>query len=471
MRKLTGKQIISRALGTVWMLLVIVSVSSCSKPPAPASEKSASQKQEAASKRAKWRLATLLGEYERAGQKNPKWDEDAKAALESFATMDLDDWQERREDLRRTARYTESAVVNGCNDPLIQYFYFRTAYDSSKHTTNENIQAYVKAGDDLSQSGYCEIRKFYGCLRTALAIYDIDTKNQDYYRLRGISKVHLAAALEDKEFPPEESAEACIQLLNATENNSKEYPQAYQAIAGPLSRNFSKTFVPYLIQGHYYVGLAWKARGSDWANTVTADGWKAFSNHLATAESALKEGWKVDPTDWHIPTEMLRVELGQGKGPKNLELWFERAMKTNPKNREACLKKLYYLYPRWHGSYEEMRAFGYQCMTNQNYQANVTLVLVDAHQKIADDSKMGRDYWNRPGVWEDVHDAFEEFFRRNPDADGFRYNYVWYANACGHSEAIAKQLPYLKEPVDYDYFGGKEKFEAMKAKALATAKK
>jgi hypothetical protein len=109
-------------------------------------------------------------------------------------------------------------------------------------------------------------------------------------------------------------------------------------------------------------------------------------------------------------------------------------------------------------------------MTNKNYAANVTLVLVDAHQAIANDSKEGMQYWSRPEVWEDIKASFEEFFRRNPDAAGYRYNYAWYANACAHPEVVRKQLPFIKDPINYEYFGGKEAFEAMKAKALASAK-
>ena len=41
-----------------------------------------------------------------------------------------------------------------------------------------------------------------------------------------------------------------------------------------------------------------------------------------------------------------------------MEEWFRRAMKADPGNYSACSSKLYYLEPKWHGSEEEMLAFG-----------------------------------------------------------------------------------------------------------------
>ncbi|MDB6111569.1 MAG: hypothetical protein JWR69_3319, partial [Pedosphaera sp.] len=96
--------------------------------------------------------------------------------------------------------------------------------------------------------------------------------------------------------------------------------------------------------------------------------------------------------------------------------------------------------------------------------------LVDAHQAVVDISKAGKDYWQRPGVWEDIHAAFEEFFRRNPNVTASRYNYAWYANACGDWDVLNQQLALLSEPINYDYFGGKESFELMRKTAAEHAK-
>lgn len=453
-----------------WMLVMAWGVSSCSRGP-EAKPKAASQVQKDVDQRTKWRMDTLVGEYERVGTKNPKWDADAKTALESFAAYAVEEADEAEADWRRTARYSADAVANGCNDPLVRYLYLREAYDSSQHSGEEKIKAYVAMADSLAASGYCEIRKFWASEQAALHIHAIQKDNRDYHRLRKDSISHLAAALEDKSMPSDEATVACRALLEITSNNKKTFPEAYQAIEAPLFRNFGNTYVPYEIKGRFNIDMAWRSRGSGTIDTVTEEGMKGFEKYLAVADEALKQGWKIDPTSSGIATEMMTVELGQGKGRDTMELWFQRAMKTNPRNRAACLKKLNYLQPKWYGSIEAMREFGWQCATNKAYQGTTTLMLVDVHKTIAEDSDRGSAYWKIPVVWEDIHAAYENFFERNPDADRSHYTYIRYANACGHPEVVAEQISLLKEPINYLYFGGKEAFETMKKQVMEAAKK
>ena len=42
-----------------------------------------------------------------------------------------------------------------------------------------------------------------------------------------------------------------------------------------------------------------------------------------------------------------------------------------------------WLDPKWHGSVEEMLAFGRACAATKNWQADITLVAVDAHGRAA----------------------------------------------------------------------------------------
>jgi hypothetical protein len=451
------------------MCLLALGLNSCSRGP-EAKPKAASQVREEKDQSAKWRMDTLVGEYERVGSKNPAWDADAKAALESFAGLTVEDKEEAEADRKRTARYSADAMAKGCNDPMIRYFYLKSAYDRTNHTPEENIKAFVEMGDGMSASSYCEIRKFWVCSRAAEWIHAIQRDNRDYYRFRQEAIGHLQAALEDKTIPPVDVEKACVEMLTISSNNKKTFPEAYQAMEGPLFKNFGNTYVPYFLKGKFHVDMAWRSRGTGTSDKVTEEGWKGFQDHLAMAEQALTEGWKVDPTSSRIATEMLSVELGQGKGRERMELWFERAMKTDTRNHDACMRKLNYLQPKWYGSIKAMREFGWQCATNRTYEGNISLLLLDVHRSISMESGEN-GYYRIPAVWEDIHAAFENYFERNPDSEQNHYKYVWYAALCGHPEVVAEQLTFLKEPINYGYFGGKEAFEEMKRRALAATKK
>jgi hypothetical protein len=412
----------SKILPVLFLALLALGLASCS-PPKPKT-KTAIELQQQQQDREKWRKATLLGEYEKVGRKDPRWDEPAKNALDSFANLQLAGGEEQNQDFHTIGRFADQAVQAGCDDALIKYLYVMLDYNAAGHSNNEVIQTYAKAADDMHVSSYSEIRKFYACIRPAMAVWNYEPMPRtNFARLRNLAGMHLERALEDPTMPPGEARDACLAILKAF-YNSKQGEGAYHAIEKPLFKNFANSSAPYAIKGAFYMDFAWQARGEGSADTVTPDGWKLFGERLKIAEAAYQTGWQIEPGDPLIPTQMLRVVLGLTDGRDKMELWFQRAMKADPNNWEACNYKLYYLYPRWHGSYEDMIAFGRECSSNQAWGGAVRLYIGDAHFAVANDSGQGTNYWKQPDVWPEIHQAYEGFFQRNPDAISFRHNYL-----------------------------------------------
>ena len=65
---------------------------------------------------------------------------------------------------------------------------------------------------------------------------------------------------------------------------------------------------------------------------------------------------------------MLEVEKAIGGGDREaMETWFERAMKANGNDRDACWSKLDWLDPKWYGgdSWDAMLAFGKACRATE----------------------------------------------------------------------------------------------------------
>ena len=448
----------------------MVCLSSCS-PSAP-TLRTASELQMETARRTKWRIATTVGEYERVGHKDPKWDEDAKAALESFALMDFKDAQEQSKDYKRAANSAERAVQAGCDDPLIRYYYYMLAFNGEGHKTNEVIDASMKLAGDMTASGYAEIRKFYVCYRTAQWIQNWDRRmQQEVWNLRIQARDHLCAALEDKELPSSEAQPACVEMLQALGRyGNNEDEEAFKRIDGLLLKHFSRTSVPYYVKGLFYLDYAWKARGGGYANSVTPEGWKLYAERLAIAEPALVKAWQMNPSEPSAATEMIRLATDTSKSREEMELWFQRAMAANTNNWDACNHKMRYLYPQWHGSAEEMLAFGRECLTNQAWGGAVTLMIVDAHQAVAAYGGAGTNYWKRPEVWPEIRGAYEEYYRRNPGSELYHHNFAWYAWSYEDWDTLNQQLAFLGED-DYFYFGGKRAFEEMAQNARSHAHK
>jgi hypothetical protein len=271
-------------------------------------------------------------------------------------------------------------------------------------------------------------------------------------------------ALSDRTMPAEEAYEACHELLEVWKWDKDRYPSLYQNIEAKLGDDWKSDPLFLLLKGEVYIQLGWQARGYDYANTITSEGAKLFAERLAVAEKALNTAWQLNTNDARIAVKMISVELGQGKGRDGMELWFQRAMKADPNNYDACDAKLLYLEPKWYGSVADMLEFGRKCVQNEQWGGHVPLILMDAHsaieQQFTADVAEKADYWKQTQVWTDLNSAFERFFELNPNEISWYHNYAWYAYQADQWATLNKLIPKLG-PVNYDYFGGRDKFEEM----------
>jgi hypothetical protein len=205
------------------------------------------------------------------------------------------------------------------------------------------------------------------------------------------------------------------------------------------------------------------ARGGSYTNTVSDQGLKLMRERLEIANEALTAAWKLNPHDPKICRALIHVELGQGKGREQMELWFQRGMQIDPANHDLCMDKLEYLRPRWYGSTKEMIDFGRECMMNTNWSGSVRLMLADAHQEAYREIQDGSQravYWKAPEAWSDIRAAYEQFFKLYPQENGYRQNYIQLAGWCGQWLEVLNQLKQLTY-TNYAFFGGFERFNGM----------
>lgn len=217
------------------------------------------------------------------------------------------------------------------------------------------------------------------------------------------------------------------------------------------------------------IDRGWQVRGGGYADTVSDEARTGFARHLAEAERHLETAWRVDPTNRKFPLTGLRLELGQGRGKAVARAWFDRAMALDPDHYDACVSMALYLEPKWYGSEEECLRFARECVRSEPWGGRVPLVLVTVHGKLANWRKQRDDdaYWGRPQVWADLQEAYEKFFRLNPDAHTWRAKYAADAFRCGRHGVFLEQVERFGAHTNWNYFGGVEAFEGMLAKARA----
>jgi hypothetical protein len=359
-----------------------------------------------------------------------------------------------------------AAVDAGCDDPMIHYLYVRFSMDQT-NSAQVFTGAFCQTAKDMQKSTYPPVRKFYAAARALdqiLYTYGTNTANQPIWEeITPLISPSVEVALNDKTMPAREAYEIANKALYMMRGDTNQYQQTYHRVEKSLLENWPDDYTTWLLKGTAYIDMAWHARGSGWAYTVSDQGWEHFSERLATAEEALEHAWKLYPKDPEIAHQMMTVMLGQGGGRDRMELWFDRAMVLDPNDYDACSRKLYYLEPKWYGSREAMLDFGRECVQNTNWAGQVPLVLVDAHWNFRRgyvDKSEQTNYWKQPDVWPDIKAAFERYFEVNPDATRWYHNYAWYAYQCEQWNAFNELIPKLG-PINYDFFGGKAEFDKM----------
>ena len=382
-----AKSMKNSAIATACCLLL--AVTACNKTTAPASNtvkqsSAAFSVEDLKQQRLAWNLTTLVESYEHAGYTNPKWDASAKTALTEFARSRANVVATNEPFARIISTNAAAAVNSGCNDPMVNYLFIRYTLDqtNSKETFTA---AFCKMEEEMQKSSYPNIRKFYAAFRTAdqfIRANNYPTNLPPEIRAPAITLTStLWPRWRIKQYLPKRYSKLAMKPLRFGRHPGG-VSMEYHNIEAPLLRNWPDAATSWLLKGQANLDMAWQARGGGYANTVTAGGWIGFKEHLAVANESLGHAWKLDAEDPRIAVKMMWVELGQGNGRDQMELWFQRAMELDPNDYDACSAKCLYLEPKWYGSIEEMLTFCRSCVTNKHWGGRVPLILVNAHWDI-----------------------------------------------------------------------------------------
>jgi hypothetical protein len=416
-----------------------------------------------------WWRKTFVESYDHEAKKDAKWDVPAREAVVRYSRLLATDVSGEKF-VEQLDRPLTEAMDAGCDDPYIQYLFLRFAPEHAPQDKQQVAQSYRQMIPRIKATGYPNWQKFFVTLRGSEAIKAAGGSNTppEVHAYRREATEWLMQLVGEKDLPSVALRTALDGWRGALRANRADLTNAMAELRGPLLDNWSQQAQVQMFLGAYHVEQAWWDRGGGYADTVTSEGWKGFEENLKLAAQELEKAWSLDPTDGQIARHMIRVELGQGQGRPRMEKWFQRAMALNPNDYDACWQKLYYLEPKWHGSPEEMIAFGRECVASKTWKGRVPQILFYAHEALSHywEKPDRPKYWKQPGVWPDVKASFDRFFELNPSADGWHHDYAKYAFLCEAWPTLSEQIKLLGE-VNYDYFGGKAAYFDMVTKARA----
>ncbi|MEW6278355.1 MAG: DUF3859 domain-containing protein [Candidatus Eremiobacterota bacterium] len=101
--------------------------------------------------------------------------------------------------------------------------------------------------------------------------------------------------------------------------------------------------------GEFWIGYAWYARGSGYADSVTDEGWKRFGERIELADSLLDEAERLGCKDASLFNARLITErAGQGRRERAEES-VRQSLAAEPKAIRPYTLMATFLLPRWHG--------------------------------------------------------------------------------------------------------------------------
>jgi hypothetical protein len=403
-----------------------------------------------------WEEAAALDAYGRFGKRDPKWDAKVREAIHQF-------YQSEGVGAKADSRHAlEAAVEAGCEDPLVVSL-TGFAIEKTGGNPRQVLKLYQQAHDDIRTSQYPDYFRLSNAIRYYNLLYRTSSAEVNFRGERvfpredaqALSQLRSGIALQFADAarikpPPSLLLDTAQRVIDITGAGDEK---AYARVSNIMESLLPNRPEPLILKGEFYTDFAWVARGSGTADTVTDRGWKLFTERLAVAEESLKKAYELDPTDPRSSTAMLSVELGQGKGRDVMETWYKRAMEADPDNLTACERKLYYLEPKWHGSAEDMLAFGEECYKSGNYLGRLPTVLMLAHKSLSRYLHNPEAYLKQDVVWRDARRVYEPYLRVRPDDTDARSAYTYYACVSGHWAVAKEQFDLLGDNIMPIHFG------------------
>ncbi len=413
-------------------------------------------------RRERWEQDTrTLGEaYSMVGKKNPRWNEHASLAL-GIAAHYFNDPLSQDRNLPEIYSAAKKAIDAGCDDPLILYLFARASFPPNYTDKAEQDRRYTTAALALQKSAYAPFRRIVALYKAAQARESLDRKSdkvQDEAQALYTAALKLLAtsAAEDEPGPhlDRDLFETANIVLHAYKRRSGDLIASFERVDAELAKAAELRTVRLKLTGRVFIDYAWEARGIGTADTVTERGWKLYRERIGVARKALTEAWTINPNDGKTAALMITVSAALQLGRAEMEKWFERAMKADGNNLEACRIMRNFIEPKWFGTAEEMLAFGRACRDTKNWRAGITLLLADAHchaSHYLPSATEKANYMKSKEVIQDIWAVYTEYLQYRPNDNSVRSRFAAFCYLCSCYKEAHEQFQIVGDNLAWDH--------------------
>jgi len=384
-------------------------------------------------RRKEFRVRQYLDAYREFGQHTASWDSDALLMIESW----INSHYGTSTNLPSSADLSNKlAAQAGCDDPLVL-----TVAASSAIELHERIQRLERALDAFGQSRYRAYPKFYAAVYLASGLASGSPRISE---LDASALKHFERALADGSLQAKDEEELAEILINGW--GAEFFRRNADAVCRLVRKAKSYPWLALVLQGENEVKLAWKARGSGTANSVSREGWKGFFEHLGKGRAAFTEAWTLQSDRPLASASMIQIEMGgSGSAAEQMRTWFDRATTSQIDYPGAWTRMRWGLRPRWSGSHEALLALGSQAVKTGRFDTDVPRKFFDCVSDVESELELerGEHIYGRSDIWPNIKEMFEGYIAepsQESKRNDWRSTYAAVAYLAGKYGVAREQL-------------------------------
>ena len=384
-----------------------------------------------------FRIRQYLESYQQHSAHNPAYDADALQLISTW--IDYHYSGKLRTNYANIVRISDRLATNlACDDPLVL-----TVTGANINEMHEASRRFTLALKYYEHSRYQEYPRLFATVMLANYSTQLHGQTDQVRQLEWSAKQLLKGAFRDGTLRPEDQAEIADILVNDWGN------EFFVRNAVAIVKIVEDAGKPYqwlalTLEGEHQIDAAWEARGGGYANTVTAEGWKGFAEHLAKARASLTKAWELRPDLPLTASRMMTVALGSSDIGE-MRQWFDHAVAAQVDYPAVWKSMRWGLRPRWYGSHDAMLAFGVMALNTHRFDTDVPRNLFVSISDLESDMELplGEHIYGREDIWPHLQEMYEGYIAEPKQAefrDGWRTTYAAVAFLAGKYNVARTQL-------------------------------